>query len=70
MVNSKTNSGVLTRGFLLGKLGFKLAGSYLGYQAQNLFLGEAERPQRQARFQQQASRRVREELGKLKAPGL
>ena len=69
-MNSKTNSGALTRGFLLGKLGFKLAGSYLGYQAQNLFLGEGERPQRQARFQRQASRRVREELGNLKGPAM
>ena len=70
MVNSKISSGALTRGFLLGKLGLKLAGSYLGYQAQNLFLGEGERPQRQARFQQQASRRVREELGHLKGPAM
>ena len=69
-MNSKTNSGALTRGFRLGKLGFKLAGSYLGYQAQNLFLGEGERPQRQARFQQKASRRVREELGHLKGPAM
>jgi tRNA A-37 threonylcarbamoyl transferase component Bud32 len=70
VVNSKTNSGVFTRGFLLGKLGFKLAGSYLGYQAQNLFLGEGERPQRQARFQRQVFRRVREELGNLKGPAM
>ena len=69
-MNSKTNNGALTRGFLLGKLGFKLAGSYLGYQAQNLFLGETERPQRQARFQRQASRRVCEELGNLKGPAM
>lgn len=68
MVNSQTNQGALTRGFVLGKLGLKLAGSYLGYQAQNLFLGEGERTQRQARFQQQASRRLREELGQLKGP--
>ena len=63
-------NGALTRGFLLGKLGFKLVGSYLGYQAQNLLLGEGERPQRQARFQQQAGRRVREELGNLKGPAM
>jgi predicted unusual protein kinase regulating ubiquinone biosynthesis (AarF/ABC1/UbiB family) len=70
VVNSKTNSGALARGFRLGKLGIKLAGSYLGYQAQNLLLGEGERPQRQTRFQQQASRRVREELGHLKGPAM
>ena len=69
-MNSKTKSGVLTRGFLLGKLGFKLAGSYLGYLAQNLLLGEGERPQRQARFQQKASRRVCEQLGHLKGPAM
>jgi len=70
VVNPKTNSGTLTRGFRLGKLGFQLAGSYLGYQAQNLFLGEAERPQRQARFQRQASRRMSEQLGQLKGPAM
>jgi predicted unusual protein kinase regulating ubiquinone biosynthesis (AarF/ABC1/UbiB family) len=70
VVNSETNNGALTRGFLLGKLGLKLAGSYLGYQAQNLFLGEEERPQRQARFQRQVSRRVCEELGDLKGPAM
>ncbi len=70
MVNHKTHKGALTRGFLLGKLGFKLAGSYLGYQAQNLLLDEAEGPQREARFQLQASRRLREELGRLKGPAM
>jgi predicted unusual protein kinase regulating ubiquinone biosynthesis (AarF/ABC1/UbiB family) len=66
MVNPKNSA--LTRGFQLGKLGVKLAGSYLGYQAQNLLLGESERPRRAARFQERASRRVREELGNLKGP--
>lgn len=68
MVNSKVKSSTLSRGFLLGKLGFKLAGSYLGYQAQNLLLGEGERPRRAARFQERASRQVREELANLKGP--
>ncbi len=67
MVKSNTNSA-LTRGYRLGKLGFSVVGSYLGYQAQNFFLGESEQPQRQARFQQKVSRRVREELGNLKGP--
>jgi predicted unusual protein kinase regulating ubiquinone biosynthesis (AarF/ABC1/UbiB family) len=56
--------GMLGRGFQLGKLGLSLVGSYLGYQAQNLLLGEGE--ERKARFRQQASRRVRDELGVLK----
>jgi tRNA A-37 threonylcarbamoyl transferase component Bud32 len=70
MVNTKGQNGALSRGFLLGKLGFNLVGSYLGYQAQNLLLGEGKQPQRQARFQQQVSRRVREELGNLKGPAM
>ena len=69
-MNSTTKSGVLTRGFHLGKLGLQLAGSYLGYQAQNILLGEEKRPQRQARFQRKAFRRVREELGDLKGPAM
>jgi hypothetical protein len=70
LVKLKGNNGTLVRGFRLGKLGFNLMGSYLGYQAQNLLLGEREQPQRRARFQQQASRRVREELGALKGPAM
>ncbi len=68
----KTNaqSGVLPRGFRLGKLGMSLAGSYLGYQIQNIFLGETGKPQRQADFHTKASRRVREELGALKGPAM
>ena len=56
----------LERGFQLGRLGLSLAGSYLGYQAQNLLLGEGE--ERKARFQKKASRWVRDELGVLKGP--
>ena len=70
MVNSKVKSGALSRGLSLGKLGFKLAGSYLGYQAQNLLLGERERPRRAAHFRERASRRMREELGNLKGPAM
>jgi hypothetical protein len=64
MVNPPPQPGVLARGLRLGKLGLSLTGSYLGYQAQNLFLGENE--QRQRRFQEESSRRVRRELGSLK----
>ena len=59
-MKSNGQSGVLPRGYRLGKLGVRLLGSYLGYQAQNLLLGEGERKQRQARFQRQVSRRVRD----------
>ncbi|HWX22954.1 MAG TPA: AarF/UbiB family protein [Candidatus Binatia bacterium] len=65
-MNKNGQTGTLRRGLRLGKLGLSLTGSYLGYQAQNLFLGAEKRAQRQLRFQQQASRRVREELGSLK----
>ena len=69
-MNNGEQSGAVARGFRLGKLGFSLMGSYMGYQVQNLLLGEGERAQRQARFQQRASRRVREELGVLKGPAM
>ncbi len=61
-------SGALTRGLRLGKLGVTLTGSYLGYQLQNLWLGQNERAQRRQNFQRNASRRVREELESLKGP--
>jgi predicted unusual protein kinase regulating ubiquinone biosynthesis (AarF/ABC1/UbiB family) len=70
MVIPKGRNGALVRGFRIGKLGFSLVGSYLGYQAQNLLLGEQALPQRRARFQRQASRRMREELGALKGPAM
>lgn len=69
-MSQKGKSGALARGYRLGKLGFSLMGSYMGYQVQNLLLGEGERAQRQVRFRQRASRRVREELGSLKGPAM
>jgi serine/threonine protein kinase len=66
LVKKNQETGALARGYRLGKLGLSLMGSYVGYQAQNLLLGEADRTQRQARFQQKTSRRVRDELGELK----
>jgi predicted unusual protein kinase regulating ubiquinone biosynthesis (AarF/ABC1/UbiB family) len=50
----------------MGKLGFGLVGSYIGYQAQNLLLSESGKEQRRARFQKKASQRVSGELGALK----
>jgi predicted unusual protein kinase regulating ubiquinone biosynthesis (AarF/ABC1/UbiB family) len=70
MVNKPDNGGVVGRGIRLGKLGFGLVGSYVSYQAQNLLFGESEQGQRQARFQQKASQRVRDELGALKGPAM
>ncbi len=70
LVKKPVQTGALVRGFRLGKLGLSLTGSYLGYQAQNLLLGEEERAQRQERFQQRASRRVRQELQSLKGAAM
>jgi predicted unusual protein kinase regulating ubiquinone biosynthesis (AarF/ABC1/UbiB family) len=66
MVAPKTNT--MARGFRIGKLGFSLVGSYLGYQAQNLLFGENQQAERKSRFQKKASQRVRQELGALKGP--
>jgi len=66
----KTNitTGTLARGYRIGKLGFSLVGSYLGYQAQNFLLGNGTQPQRRDRLHKTVSRRVRDELGTLKGP--
>jgi hypothetical protein len=70
LVKSQLPLGSVRRGFRLGKLGLSLTGSYLGYQAQNLFLGEDDRAQRHTQFQARASRRVREELQSLKGAAM
>jgi len=67
-VKSTEKRSILGRGFQLGRLGLNLVGSYLGYQAQNFLLGEGERTERKVRFQKEASRWVRDELGMLKGP--
>jgi hypothetical protein len=68
LVKTNGQSGVVPRGYRLGKLGFNLAGSYLGYQIQNVFLGETGKPQRKAHFHKKASRQLRQELAALKGP--
>jgi ABC1 atypical kinase-like domain len=70
LVKTNNQSGVLPRGYRLGKLGFSLVGSYLGYQVQNILLGETEKPQRKAHFHKKASRQLREELGAMKGPAM
>ena len=69
-MNSKEKKGTLARGYRLGKLGVSLVGSYLGYQAQNILLGEAGKPKRKIEFQKKASRKVSRELGALKGPAM
>jgi len=70
LVKKIVQSGAVASGLRLGKLGLTLTGSYLGYQAQNLLLGEEERADRRQRFQQRASRRVRQELQSLKGAAM
>lgn len=70
MVKKNMSTGTINRGLRLGKLGLSLTGSFLGYQAQNLFLGETERKLRRRNFEHRASRRVREELGTLKGAAM
>jgi predicted unusual protein kinase regulating ubiquinone biosynthesis (AarF/ABC1/UbiB family) len=66
MVTGPQPHGALRRGYHLGKLGLSLTGSYLGYQAQNLWLGEDGQGERRRHWQKKVSRQVREELGSLK----
>ena len=68
MVNKPPQPGTLSRALRLGKLGFSLTGSYLGYQAQNLLWGQDEG--RQRRFRLSSSQRLREELGSLKGAAM
>jgi predicted unusual protein kinase regulating ubiquinone biosynthesis (AarF/ABC1/UbiB family) len=68
MVNDNSPRGAFGRGLRLGKLGVSLTGSYLGYQVQNLILGEKKKAARRQRLEQKASRRLREELESLKGP--
>jgi ABC1 atypical kinase-like domain len=67
-VKTNITTGTLARGYRIGKLGFSLVGSYLGYQAQNFLFGNDARPQRRDRLHKAVSRRVRDELGTLKGP--
>jgi len=66
----KANEGTVRRGYRLGRLGLSIVGSYVGYQAQNIWLGDDGRAARAARLRQRASRRVREELGELKGAAM
>lgn len=58
----------LHRGFRIGKLGFGLTGSYIGYQLQNIFLDAEKREERRKLFKSRTARKIREELQALKGP--
>jgi predicted unusual protein kinase regulating ubiquinone biosynthesis (AarF/ABC1/UbiB family) len=68
MVNEGQNESALGRGWCLGKLGFRLAGSYLGHQLQEVFLRGEAREESRRRFRQESSRQFREELQSLRGP--
>jgi predicted unusual protein kinase regulating ubiquinone biosynthesis (AarF/ABC1/UbiB family) len=70
VVKKHAESGTLSRGLRLGKLGLSLTGSYLSYQAQNLIYGETNRGERQRHLQQRTSRKVKTELGQLKGAAM
>ncbi len=70
MVKGSHESGAVRRGLRLGKLGLGLVGSYLGYQAQNLWLGEEKAGERRSQFRKGISRKVRQELGEMKGPAM
>jgi len=70
LVKASHKGGALQRGFRIGKLGFGLVGSYLGYQAQNLLLSESGKAQRRVRFQKKAAQQVSGELGSLKGAAM
>jgi predicted unusual protein kinase regulating ubiquinone biosynthesis (AarF/ABC1/UbiB family) len=68
MVSKDKPQSRIGRGFRIGKLGLSLTGSYLGYQFQNLFLDERERPEKRKSFQKKAAQQIRKELESLKGP--
>lgn len=68
VVKPNQPNGPIGRGFRVSRLGLSLAGSYLGYQLQNLLLGGASRETRRKDLNRRLSRRVREELESLKGP--
>ena len=57
MVKDDLVSGYLQRAYHAGKLGFGIAGSYLGYQLQNLFLDEETKEQKRKGFQQKSAKK-------------
>src|SRR5688572_15930848 len=68
MVSKDRPQSRIGRGLRIGKLGLSLTGSYLGYQFQNLFLDDRERPEKRKSFQKKAAQQIRKELESLKGP--
>ena len=68
MVNPDQPTGPLSRGLRLGRLGASLAGSYLGYQIQGLFLDKESRTAKREEWNEAGARKLRKELETLRGP--
>ncbi len=63
-----SNKGAMGRALRMARLGAGLAGSYLGYQIQHLFLDQDGAAKARQAMRQRQGRRIREELGSLRGP--
>ena len=68
MVKRSQATNKASRALKVGGLGVRIAGSYLGYQMQNLFLDPPARAQNKITFRQKNAQRLREELQQLRGP--
>lgn len=68
MVKDTITTGSIQRSFHIGKLGFGIAGSYVGYQVQNMFLDEEAQEQNKKSFQKSSAKKIRGELQNLRGP--
>lgn len=68
MVKRTQPDKVIDRGLQISRLGLRLTSSFLGYQLQNMWLGDDQKAERQENFQKKASHQIRESLGTLKGP--
>lgn len=68
MVKRSQATNKARRALKVGGLGVRIAGSYLGYQMQNVFLDAPARAESKASFRQKSAQRVREELQQLRGP--
>lgn len=68
MVSDGIETKTLKRALRVGGLGFRVTGSYLNYQFQNLFLSAESRERNRESFHRNNARRVCEELQDLRGP--
>jgi predicted unusual protein kinase regulating ubiquinone biosynthesis (AarF/ABC1/UbiB family) len=68
MVKEDLATDSLRRAMRMGNLGFRIAGSYLGYQLQSLFLESEAQAKHRKTYHQKTARRFREELQTLRGP--